>query len=65
MENKSVQSISGDAWSQSEGAVARSIEEQTSKLPSDTFLWAAVGATGFSLALQMSGKKDVSLFLGQ
>jgi hypothetical protein len=28
----------------SEGAVARTIEEQTAKLPSDTFLWMAVGA---------------------
>ena len=57
--------MSGGPWSQSEGSVARSIEEQTSKLPSDTFLWAAMGAIGLSLALQMSGKKDVSLFLGQ
>src|SRR5437868_3140852 len=27
----------------SEGQVARAIEQQTAKLPSDTFLWAAVG----------------------
>ena len=27
-----------------EGKVARAIEEQTAKLPSDTFLWAAIGA---------------------
>jgi hypothetical protein len=56
---------SRDAWSQSEGTVARSIEEQTSRLPSDTFLWAALGAIGVSLALQVSGKREVSLFLGQ
>jgi hypothetical protein len=56
---------SRDAWSQSEGTVARSIEEQTSRLPSDTFLWAALGAIGVSLALQASGKREISLFLGQ
>ena len=27
-----------------EGAVARTIEQQTAKLPSDTFLWAGLGS---------------------
>jgi hypothetical protein len=27
-----------------EGLVARSLEQQTAKLPSDLFLWAAVGS---------------------
>lgn len=45
--------------------MARTIEDQTAKLPSDTFLWAAVGAMGVSLALQMMGKKHTSLFIGQ
>jgi hypothetical protein len=48
-----------------EGAVARTIEHQTAKLPSDTFLWAALGSIGTSLALQMAGKKSASLFVGQ
>jgi hypothetical protein len=26
-----------------EGQIAKSIESQTAKLPSDTFLWAAIG----------------------
>ena len=41
----------------SEGRVARSIEQQTAKLPSDTFLWAAVGAMAASAALQISGRQ--------
>ncbi|MGN6420442.1 MAG: hypothetical protein ACTHMC_23235 [Pseudobacter sp.] len=48
-----------------EGTVAKTIEDQTAKLPSDTFLWASVGAMGVSLALQMMGKKHTSLFIGQ
>ena len=54
-----------DASSHAEGPVARSIEEQTAKLPSDTFLWAAGAAMGISLALQVSGKKHGGLFVGQ
>ncbi|HXE79753.1 MAG TPA: hypothetical protein VNK41_03315 [Vicinamibacterales bacterium] len=50
---------------QSEGQIARTIEEQTSKLPSDTFLWMAIGAMTASAALQMAGNKHVSLFVGQ
>ena len=54
-----------EAWTHSEGKIARTIEEQTAKLPSDTFLWAAVTAMGVALALQVSGKKPESLFIGQ
>ena len=48
----------------SEGTVARTIEQQTAKLPSDTFLWAALGAMGASAVFQLIGKKNVSLFVG-
>jgi len=48
-----------------EGPVARSIEQQTAKLPSDTFLWAAVGAMSTSITLQLMGKQHASLFVGQ
>jgi len=48
-----------------EGQVARAIEEQTAKLPSDTFLWAAVGAIGVSLLFQLTGHEHKSLFVGQ
>lgn len=49
----------------SEGGLARTIEEQTAKLPSDTFLWAAVASIGGSLTLKMMDKPDASLFVGQ
>ena len=54
-----------DAYSQSEGRVAKTIEKQTAKLPSDTFLWLAVGAMTASAALQAMGNRHVSLFVGQ
>ena len=48
-----------------EGSVARAIEEQTAKLPSDFFLWAAVGSIAGSLALHLMNKRERSLFVGQ
>ena len=54
-----------DAESYREGSVARTIERQTAKLPSDAFLWAAVGAMAASAVIQTMGNKHVSLFVGQ
>ena len=48
-----------------EGKVAKAIEKQTAKLPSDLFLWAAVGSISVSLALQLMGQQKKSLFIGQ
>jgi hypothetical protein len=48
-----------------EGKLTKTIENQTAKLPSDAFLFTAVGAMGVSLALRCLGKKDTSLFVGQ
>jgi hypothetical protein len=48
-----------------EGPLARAIEEQTAKLPSDLFLWAAFASMAASLALQVMGEKHRSLFVGQ
>ncbi len=48
-----------------EGPIARTIEEQTAKLPSDLFLWAAGASIIGSLALQFSGRRHESLFVGQ
>jgi len=48
-----------------EGPVARTIEEQTAKLPSDLFLWAALASMGVSLTLKCLGKKHDALFVGQ
>jgi hypothetical protein len=48
-----------------EGRLATMIEEQTAKLPSDMFLWAAVGSMIASAALQATGRKHNALFIGQ
>jgi hypothetical protein len=48
-----------------EGTVARAIEQQTAKLPSDLFLWAAGGSIVGSIILQLAGKQHESLFVGQ
>jgi hypothetical protein len=58
-------SSSPQAAQHSEGAVARTIEQQTAKLPSDLFLWAAVGAIGVSLIMQLAGNREKSHFVGQ
>lgn len=49
----------------SEGKVAKAIENQTAKLPSDTFLWAAVGAMAVSATLKIMGRNHTALFVGQ
>ncbi len=48
-----------------EGPVARKIETQTSKIPSDVFLWSAAAALGTSFALQLMNKRERSMFVGQ
>jgi len=52
------------AQQHSEGTIARTIEEQTAKLPSDVFLWAALGSMGTSALFRLMGKKHASLFVG-
>ena len=47
-----------------EGVVARTIEQQTAKLPSDTFLWLAGGSIAASLVLKLLGRDHESLFVG-
>jgi hypothetical protein len=54
-----------EAEEHSEGTVARFIEEQTAKVPSDTFLWLAGASIGCSLVLKMMDKPHESLFVGQ
>lgn len=46
-----------------EGPVAKAIEKQTAKLPSDTFLWAALGSIGLSLVLEGTGHKEKANFV--
>ena len=54
-----------EAQEQSEGIVARTIEEQTAKLPSDIFLWAALGSIGISLYLELKGNTEKSSFVAR
>jgi hypothetical protein len=53
------------ASQQTEGPIARTIEQQTAKLPSDVWLWAAIASMVTSLGLQIAGEKKVSNFIGQ
>jgi hypothetical protein len=48
-----------------EGMVARAIEQQTAKLPSDVFLWLAVGSIAASATLKMMGRDKDAIFVGQ
>lgn len=48
-----------------EGPIARKIETQTAKLPSDTFLWASLGSIVGSLTLRMMNRKNDAVFVGQ
>jgi hypothetical protein len=48
-----------------EGSLARAIEHQTAKLPSDIFLWAAFASIATSLVLQIMDRKHNALFVGQ
>jgi hypothetical protein len=48
-----------------EQMVSGSIQRQIVRLPSDAFLWMAVGSIGGSLFLQLMGKREESLFVGQ
>jgi hypothetical protein len=50
---------------QTEGPIARGIERQTSRIPSDIFLWAGLAAIGTSLTLALTGRKKVANFIGQ
>jgi len=57
--------MSNENQQHKEGPVARAIEEETGKLPSDLFLWTSLGAMGVSLVFQLVNKKHTSLFIGQ
>ena len=58
-------SESQEAQEHSEGKVARTIEEQTAKMPSDVWLWAAFAAIGVSMLFHGTGKREDGLFVGQ
>ena len=57
--------ITNEAQEHSEGIIARTLEDQTAKLPSDVWLWAAFASIGASLILHATGKREDGLFVGQ
>jgi hypothetical protein len=50
---------------QTEGTVAKTIEKYTAAIPSDIYLWTAVGTMALSFGLFLAGKKHSSVFFGQ
>ncbi len=47
-----------------EGTLARMVEQQTAKIPSDLFLLASLSAMGLSLVAEFSGRPKASRFVG-
>ena len=47
-----------------EGKIAKAIESETARIPSDAFLWAFFGTMATSLALKMSKRDHSALFVG-
>ena len=47
-----------------EGTLARLIEQQTAKVPSHWFLFAALGSMCVSLGLELTGRTRASRFVG-
>ncbi|WP_228713881.1 hypothetical protein [Arundinibacter roseus] len=48
-----------------EGPVAAAIEDYTARLPSDTFLWAALGSMAISATFKILGRDRDAVFVGQ
>jgi len=48
-----------------EDVLTKAIEKQTVKMPSDIFLFTAMGAAALSLALKCMGKSKNATFVGQ
>jgi hypothetical protein len=48
-----------------EGKVAKEIEDKTAQIPSDVYLWTALGAMGISLTLKFMKQNSLALFVGQ
>ncbi|WP_242917731.1 hypothetical protein [Pontibacter liquoris] len=48
-----------------EGPVAAAIEKYTSKIPSDVYLWAALGSMAVSATLKIMNNSKTALFVGQ
>jgi hypothetical protein len=58
------ENLSPERLKHAEGPIARAIEAETAKLPSDIFLWAALASIALSLALRFLDRKDDAMFVG-
>jgi hypothetical protein len=47
-----------------ESSLTRLMEQQTAKIPSHVFLFAALGSMGISLAFEVAGNERMSRFVG-
>jgi hypothetical protein len=47
-----------------EGPIARTIEQQSAKVPSDMFLWAALGSMGHVSRPRADGRGEKANFIG-
>jgi hypothetical protein len=56
---------SQDPSSIGEAEHTKKMERVTSRLPSDTWLYAAGASVALSLGLQIAGRKDDAIFVGQ
>ena len=50
---------------QQEDQLTKEIEKQTVKIPSDVFLFSAIGAIAISFGLKCMDRKDDATFVGQ
>lgn len=62
---KAVHTVTNGKQDHSEGVVAKTIEQQTAKLPSDLFLWTGLGCLLSSVITGSFGLKTVANVIGQ
>lgn len=62
---KAIQKITNGKHDHSEGEVAKTIEKETAKMPSDIFLWTGLSCLGASALLRAVGLTSLGQFFGQ
>jgi hypothetical protein len=62
---KTPQTADGVKPDYKEGKVMKAIEQTSASLPTDIFLWLALGSIGLSVSYKLRGKNAEALFVGQ
>jgi hypothetical protein len=62
---KALQKLTTSKDHHSEGEVAKAIESETTKMPSDLFLWTGLGCLGVSAILRSVGLTSLGQLIGQ